>query len=489
MKKQIILIITLLTFGLSFSQNVFPTAAGTNIGIGTSAPSTRLQLTSATAGTSGFRLTNLLSTTAVTTGLLGKALSVNKTGDVVLVPVSNTDLYTADGALVSTRTVTMGGNNLTLNPTNNSSFSVSGTTGNVGIGNVSPTAKLEVTSGIVGTSGVKFTNLLSTSAPVIGNGKVLSVDTTGNVILVTTPFISTLYNDDGLLDDNRTVDMNGNNLTFKSSSGNSNFFIDGITGNVGIGTINSTEKLEVKGALKANRGIFESNQINGQTYASDAIKNDESLVLSVGSVIGTGDGYKNTRMFNFFDFPGTVAGSNNNSIAYFGIEDRNDQGRFRMIATTGGETKMIMLNKSQQDLMKIYEDGNDKVTMTLPKIDSYLGIGTSSFLDATDSKTYRLSVKGRIRAEEVKVYNTWADYVFNKDYKLPTLKEVEGYIKENRHLPNVPSAKEVTEKGLELGEMARIQQEKIEELTLYLIQQNKEIQELKEQVIVLINKK
>jgi hypothetical protein len=108
---------------------------------------------------------------------------------------------------------------------------------------------------------------------------------------------------------------------------------------------------------------------------------------------------------------------------------------------------------------------------------SNIGIGTSNFTDGAD--TYRLSVKGKVRAEEVKVYNTWADYVFTPAYVLPTLKQVESYIAQNGHLPNVPSAKEITEKGLALGEMSKIQQEKIEELTLYLIQQNKEIERLK----------
>jgi hypothetical protein len=122
-------------------------------------------------------------------------------------------------------------------------------------------------------------------------------------------------------------------------------------------------------------------------------------------------------------------------------------------------------------------------------VDTHVGIGTSKFLDITDNKDYKLSVKGRIRAEEVKVYNTWADYVFNKEYNLRSLNDLEAYIKANGHLPNVPSAKEVTEKGLELGEMTKIQQEKIEELTLYLIQQNKEIQELKAQMKALMNKK
>ena len=115
---------------------------------------------------------------------------------------------------------------------------------------------------------------------------------------------------------------------------------------------------------------------------------------------------------------------------------------------------------------------------------SNIGIGTSNFTDGAE--TYRLSVKGKVRAEEVKVYNTWADYVFSPAYELPSLKQVESYIAQNGHLPNVPSAKEITEKGLPLGEMAKIQQEKIEELTLYLIQQNKEIEELKSQVKLLL---
>jgi len=115
---------------------------------------------------------------------------------------------------------------------------------------------------------------------------------------------------------------------------------------------------------------------------------------------------------------------------------------------------------------------------------------------------YNLFVNGGILTEEVRVMlkNDWADYVFEENYNLPNLEEVEMFIKENKHLPNVPSAKEVAENGLELGEIATIQQEKIEELTLYVIEQNKinkeqaqqlekqqsEIDELKEQVKLLL---
>jgi len=102
---------------------------------------------------------------------------------------------------------------------------------------------------------------------------------------------------------------------------------------------------------------------------------------------------------------------------------------------------------------------------------------------------YNLFVKGGILTEEVRVnlQSNWADYVFSTEYKLKTLEEVENYIKENGHLENVPSATQVKEEGIELGEMVKIQQEKIEELTLYLIQQNKEIQELKESLKSLRN--
>lgn len=94
---------------------------------------------------------------------------------------------------------------------------------------------------------------------------------------------------------------------------------------------------------------------------------------------------------------------------------------------------------------------------------------------------YNLFVKGGILTEEIRVSlaTTWADYVFSKDYKMPTLPELEKQIQEKGHLPNMPSAKEVKESGIELGEMAKMQQEKIEELTLYIIQINKELQELK----------
>jgi len=94
-----------------------------------------------------------------------------------------------------------------------------------------------------------------------------------------------------------------------------------------------------------------------------------------------------------------------------------------------------------------------------------VGIGTTS-------PSNKLDVAGTIRAEEVKVETGWADYVFKEDYNLKSLDEVSTFITENGHLPNIPTAKEVKENGIKLGEMNAKLLEKIEELTLYVIEQN-----------------
>lgn len=105
----------------------------------------------------------------------------------------------------------------------------------------------------------------------------------------------------------------------------------------------------------------------------------------------------------------------------------------------------------------------------------------------------KLTVKGKIHAEEIKVdLNVPADYVFQKyytgasslkpEYTIPTLEDVEKFTKENNHLPNIPSAKEIQEKGLNVGEMSNLLLQKIEELTLYTIEQNKLIKEQQKRI-------
>lgn len=91
-----------------------------------------------------------------------------------------------------------------------------------------------------------------------------------------------------------------------------------------------------------------------------------------------------------------------------------------------------------------------------------------------------LAVNGKVVCKEVKVtLDGWADHVFVQGYKLRSLQEVEQYIIEKGHLPGIPSAKEVEENGVKLGEMDTMLLEKIEELTLYVIELQKEIEQLK----------
>ena len=99
-----------------------------------------------------------------------------------------------------------------------------------------------------------------------------------------------------------------------------------------------------------------------------------------------------------------------------------------------------------------------------------VGIGTSN------TKGYKLAVAGNMIAEtiKVKIASTWPDFVFTKEYKIPTLQQTEKHIKEKGHLPGIPSAEEVKANGINLGGMNATLLQKIEELTLYLIELKKE---------------
>lgn len=114
--------------------------------------------------------------------------------------------------------------------------------------------------------------------------------------------------------------------------------------------------------------------------------------------------------------------------------------------------------------------GNKKMILTS---NGSLGIGT------TTTGTHKLAVEGSIGAREIKVQATgWSDFVFKKSYDLPTLEEVEKHINEKGHLKDIPSEEEVLKNGINLGEMNSKLLQKIEELTLYTIEQQKNTEKL-----------
>nr|WP_162989049.1 hypothetical protein [Pedobacter schmidteae] len=170
---------------------------------------------------------------------------------------------------------------------------------------------------------------------------------------------------------------------------------------------------------------------------------------------------------------GTMAGGQ-----AFLIFGNNNQNEIRAgNSGVGGYLDFFTNNTVAQE----YEsDGNFVMRMA---VNGNVGIGTKL-------PTEKLSVKGKIRAQEIKVENTnWPDYVFAKDYLLPTLAETEKHIKEKGHLPGIPSAEEVKTNGIDIGEMNAKLLQKIEELTLHLIEMKKENKNLSERVNQLENKK
>jgi hypothetical protein len=128
--------------------------------------------------------------------------------------------------------------------------------------------------------------------------------------------------------------------------------------------------------------------------------------------------------------------------------------------------------------LKFFVNGDERVRINSS---GYVGIGTIK-------PKYKLDVIGTIRAREIKVDLDGADFVFESSYKLMPLHELEKFIKEQKHLPEIAPAKEMEKNGTDLGLLASKLLQKIEELTLYTIEQNKAIEELK-QIVKLQNEK
>lgn len=114
--------------------------------------------------------------------------------------------------------------------------------------------------------------------------------------------------------------------------------------------------------------------------------------------------------------------------------------------------------------------------------DQYLSVGNQKLIFGSERFNITAAFNGKILANEIEVNTeSWSDYVFEDDYLLIPIEEVETFITKNKHLPGVPSEKEVVQNGINLGEMDAILLKKIEELTLYVIQLSNELDEVKQQ--------
>jgi hypothetical protein len=134
----------------------------------------------------------------------------------------------------------------------------------------------------------------------------------------------------------------------------------------------------------------------------------------------------------------------------------------------------ILSNGSNSNRLQFWENGVD-VRMTFLE-GGNVGIGTATPLEKL-SVDGNITANGFITAKKLTVTQTgWSDYVFDKDYKLRSLSSLEAFINQNKHLPDIPSAKEVEEKGISVGDNQALLLKKIEELTLYVIDLKKENQ-------------
>ncbi|PWG78960.1 hypothetical protein [Pararcticibacter amylolyticus] len=232
------------------------------------------------------------------------------------------------------------------------------------------------------------------------------------------------------------VGYQSDNTTSVTALGRDNAYI---SGNLGLGTLNTGGyKLAVSGKACFSQFPF---VVGDQT-------NDEYSV----------------RFSIFYD------NSMNNTIKYINFGKDNSLYNCGEIGFThvsdnasSNFVTLGMYGQLENQRLYLFGDGN-------------LGVGTKS------PKGYKLAVAGPMIAESVKVQlqSTWPDYVFSPEHKLPALQELEHYIQENQHLPGMPSASEVKNDGIDLGRMNAALLKKVEELTLYIIEQNKELKEEKQ---------
>ena len=151
------------------------------------------------------------------------------------------------------------------------------------------------------------------------------------------------------------------------------------------------------------------------------------------------------------------------------------------------DTSLVLWSNSNSNNYLVFQPswGNTGVGTYTPNAKFHLNgamlVGNNSQRIATG---YEVSVDGEIMCENLTMQNStsWPDYVFESDYKLMPLADLEKSIRQNKHLPNVPSAAEVDAHGINMGVMSKAYMEKIEELTLYIIQLKKEIDQLSQKV-------
>ncbi len=283
---------------------------------------------------------------------------------------------------------------------------------------------------------------------------------------------------------------NGNQLAFDGSEvqarngGNAiDLQINPGGGNVGIGTASPEATLHVEGGteeMPAGGGIYKVETGNGNQLAFDgsevqARNGGNAIDLQInpgGGNVGIGTTNPNHELVVQGDDPAVqIRDDTTNNSA--------DAARLELLERAGGAFDggafLWWNGETNKLLVGTKENGVNTNVLVVDRATSSVGIGTQN------PGNYRLAVNGPVRAKEVVVETGWSDFVFEPDYELRSLEQIEAHIREHGHLPDIPSAEEVAKNGVKVGEMESKLLQKVEELTLHLIDLNKRIESLEEE--------
>lgn len=270
-----------------------------------------------------------------------------------------------------------------------------------------------------------------------------------------------------------------NNFGFDNASGGKGFFYKRNGVNRWFQRVDGTETGSNTGS---NFSLYRYNDAGAYLGTAMAIDRQSGLVTfgSGGKFQGNLE-FDNTTGFRNFAF--TKGGLNRMLFRLDGAEGGGN---------TGSDFYIYRYNDAgvyQGVPLKISRSNGESTfggSVKVQTITGHLAVGNfTGGSPLTTPSGYRMIVQDGILTEKIKVAlkstSDWADYVFEPSYKLMPLEEVESFTKVNKHLPNVPSAEEMALNGLDVNQTSKMFMEKIEELTLYMIDLNKQVKELKEE--------
>jgi len=258
--------------------------------------------------------------------------------------------------------------------------------------------------------------------------------------------------------------------TTNSSTGYAGYFQGGrnyFEGNVGIGTTSPNYPIHIYTDSKS-RGIFIDNDYDGST--------SKMGIYSYLNADGTGTRYGN---YNYVYANPTDNSPSYGSYVYTNANNSpgHAYGVYAAVSSSGTGNHYAVYGSASGGWAGYFPTGNTYIWN--------LRVGAT-----TGAAGYKVSVDGKIMCEELRVAlsSNWPDYVFEKDYELMPLIELEKSIIKNKHLPGIPSASNIKENGIMVGDMTEILTKKVEELTLYIIELNKKVEKLEKENKMLMGK-